>query len=258
MATKKDTSKKAAAKGSSPKPGKGEGGVRIAEAEFSAGAARRDQVPTTSHFEDAPEIAFAGRSNVGKSSLLNMMLARKGLARTSNTPGCTRQINFFDVRIAGTNASQTPADAGADEAEREAVKSAAIPKHVVFVDLPGYGYAKVSKSEGAAWKQLLEGYLHERPTLRAVVILVDVRRGLEQEELDLVEFLAERPTIRVIVAATKVDKLSLSAQKPAMAKIARGPDGERLDVVATSAETGAGRDALWGRIFDACRVDSSR
>jgi GTP-binding protein len=122
----------------------------------------------------------------------------------------------------------------------------------VFVDLPGYGYAKVSKTEGAAWKQLLEGYLHERPTLRAVVVLVDVRRGLEQEEADLIEFLEERPGLKVIIAATKVDKLPLNAQKPAMAKLSRSESGERLDVVGTSSETGIGRDALWGRIFSAC------
>lgn len=216
-------------------PGKGEGGVRIADAEFSAGAARGEQVPPSSKFDDMPEVAFAGRSNVGKSSLLNTMLSRK-IARTSNTPGCTRQINFFDIHVAGAKAA-----------------SGEIPSRLVFVDLPGYGYAKVSKSEGAAWKQLLEGYLHERPTLRAVVVLVDVRRGLEQEEIDLIEFMGERPAVRVIIAATKVDKLALNAQKPALAKVSRGPSGEKLDVVATSSETGIGRDALWGRIFDACR-----
>ena len=232
------------------KPGKGEGGVRVASAEFAAGAARGDQMPDTSLFEGAPEIAFAGRSNVGKSSLLNMMLARKGLARTSNTPGCTRQINFFDIGLAPPKSETGGAADVAGEVPRLEV-----PPRLVFVDLPGYGYAKVSKSEAAAWKHLLEGYLHLRSTLRAVVILVDVRRGLEQEEEDLVEFLGERPSLRVIVAATKIDKLARSAQKPALAKLARGPDGGRLEVVATSAETGAGREALWARILHACRVE---
>lgn len=243
MPAQNETAKKKAKAPSTVKPGKGEGGIRVARAEFAAGAARGDQVPAPKQFEDAPEIAFAGRSNVGKSSLLNMMLARKGLARTSNTPGCTRQINFFDVGLARPEAQ--PGEQPKPER----------PSRLVFVDLPGYGYAKVSKSEATAWKQLLEGYLHERPTLRAVVILVDIRRGLEQEEEDLVEFLAERPSIRVIVAVTKIDKLSRSAQKPALAKLSRGPAGERLEVVATSAETGAGREALWSRILDACRVD---
>jgi GTP-binding protein len=212
--------------------------VRVSTAEFAAGAARKDQVPATSHFEDAPEIAFAGRSNVGKSSLLNMLLSRRGLARTSNTPGCTRQINFFDVTLARTES----------------------PHRVVFVDLPGYGYAKVSKTEGRAWKDLLEGYLSLRPTLRAVVLLVDVRRGLEQEEEDLIEFLAQRQELELVVVATKVDKLSRAAQKPALAKLSRPrPSDERRAatrsvVVATSAETGYGRDQLWARILDACRV----
>src|SRR5947207_443534 len=120
--------------------------IRIARAEFAAGAARGDQIPPPKH----PEIAFAGRSNVGKSSLLNMLLARKSLARTSSTPGRTRQINFFDVAVAGG-------------------------PELAFVDLPGYGYAKVSKTEAAGWKDLLEGYLQGRPTLRGVVLLVDAR-----------------------------------------------------------------------------------
>jgi GTP-binding protein len=210
-------------------------GPRVATAEFVAGAARADQVPAPGHFEDAPEIAFAGRSNVGKSSLLNMMLARRGLARTSNTPGCTRQINFFDIALANAE-----------------------PRRLVFVDLPGYGYAKVSKSESAAWKQLLESYLLERTTLRAVVILVDVRRGLEAEEEDLVGFLAQRPGLTVIVAATKLDKLPRSQQKPALARLTKGPPpkggvSNGIRVVGTSAETREGRDVLWSRLLAAAR-----
>ncbi len=246
------TAKKKAAKPEAAKPGKGEGGVRVARAEFAAGAAKREQVPPTQQFEGAPEIAFAGRSNVGKSSLLNMMLARKGLARTSNTPGCTRQINFFDVELARGAHGHTPKREEGEQGEAGAEHK---PSRLVFVDLPGYGYAKVAKSEALAWKQLLEDYLHGRSTLRAVVILVDIRRGLEQEEEDLVEFLAERRSLRVIVVATKIDKLSRSAQKPALARLARRQDGSRLEVVATSAETGAGREALWSRILDASRVD---
>ena len=220
------------------KLGKGEGGVRVATAEFIAGAAHGEQVPSTAHFEDAPEIAFAGRSNVGKSSLLNMLLSRRGLARTSNTPGCTRQINFFDVGLARSSSADHPI---------------ARPARVVFVDLPGYGYAKVPKSEAKAWKQLLEGYLHERSTLRAVIILVDVRRGLEREEEDLLAFLAERPRLAVFVAQTKIDRLSRSAQNPALAQLSGGRGAEKLEVVATSAETGVGREALWTRILHACR-----
>lgn len=210
-------------------------GVVVSRAEFAAGAARSDQVPPVSTFEQAPEIAFAGRSNVGKSSLLNMMLARKGLARTSNTPGCTRQINFFDIHLAESTVAKDP--------------SGGIPRRLVFVDLPGYGYAKVSKSEAQTWKELLEGYLHDRSTLRAIVILVDVRRGLEDEENDLIEFMAERPNVKVLLAATKIDKLPRNQQKPALAKVGNGALG-------TSGETGDGRGLLWARIFEACRVKS--
>jgi GTP-binding protein len=228
---------KPSAPGGRPDPAKPARGVKVARAAFASGAARRAQLPPTSAFEDAPEIAFAGRSNVGKSSLLNMLLQRKGLARTSSTPGCTRQINFFDVTLARSEAD------------------AAHPRRVVFVDLPGYGYAKVPKAEVAAWKDLLEGYLRDRPTLRAVVILVDVRRGLEEEEEALLEFLAQRPELAVVIAGTKIDKLSRAAQKPALAKLAKGPVRTKLDVVGTSAETGAGREALWERILEACRVE---
>ena len=119
-------------------------GWRLVQASFEKSAPKLRDAPDG----DLPEIAVTGRSNVGKSSLLNMMLARKGLARTSRTPGCTRQINFFDVSVT----------AGPE---------------LVFVDLPGYGYAKVSKTESRDWKKLLEDYLQERPTLEAVVILVD-------------------------------------------------------------------------------------
>lgn len=227
--------------GGSGKREPGKGAVRIADATFVAGAARGDQIPKTADFEEAPEIAFAGRSNVGKSSLLNMLLSRRGLARTSRTPGCTRQINFFDVRVARASRGGADAEGGA-------------PERVIFVDLPGYGYAKVSKTESRAWKGLLEGYLKERPTLRAVVILVDVRRGIAEEEQELVDFLAQRPSVSVFIVATKLDKIPRSAHKPALAKVARLETGARLEVIGTSAETGAGREAVWSRIFGACRV----
>ena len=191
--------------------------TRIKTAEFTAGAQKREQIPPPK----GPEIAFAGRSNVGKSSLLNMMLARKGLARTSRTPGCTRQINFFDIAVAGG-------------------------PEMVFVDLPGYGYAKVSKAESRDWKKLLESYLQERPTLEAVVVLVDARRGVEQDEIDLVQFLGTREGLPVFIAVTKLDKLSLSAQKPALKDIEKRAG---VKVVGTSAETGAGREELWERLL---------
>lgn len=198
-------------------PAKGKQETRISEAEFSAAAADAKHLPP----EGALEVAFAGRSNVGKSSLLNMLLARKSLARTSNTPGRTREIVFFDVKVAS----------GPD---------------LRFVDLPGYGYAKVSKAQSASWKTLIESYLQARSTLRAVIILVDIRRGLEEEESDLLEFLAQRKELGVVVVATKIDKLALNAQKPALAALKKAAG---VQVIGTSAETKAGREDVWARIL---------
>ena len=134
---------------------------KVTSAEFVAGATGIGGLPAPA----LAEVAFAGRSNVGKSSLLNAMMQRRGLARTSSTPGCTRQINVFAVTLANGLALN-------------------------FVDLPGFGYAKVAKSTKSEWGPMLEGYLAERPTLRAVVLLVDVRRGLEADDRQLLDFVA--------------------------------------------------------------------
>jgi GTP-binding protein len=147
----------------------------------------------------ALEVAFAGRSNVGKSSLLNALAGQKKLARTSSTPGCTRQIACFEVR-------------GADGSILH------------LVDLPGYGYAQRSQAERAAWGPLIEDYLTHRPTLRCLVLLVDARRGLESEEHQLLDFLAHtatkaRPPVTSVLVATKLDKLPPSRQKSALAAI---------------------------------------
>ena len=144
---------------------------------------------------DLPELAFAGRSNVGKSSLLNALVGVPGLARTSNTPGRTRLVNWFRVE----------------------------PPHgkpVAFVDLPGYGYAKVSKTERAAWRPLVEAYLGRRQVLRAVLLLVDARRGGEEDEADLLAYLADAE-IPSQVVLTKADKLAKAKRKPAAAAVRR-------------------------------------
>jgi GTP-binding protein len=173
-----------------------------------------------------PEVAFAGRSNVGKSSLINTLVGRRGLARTSSTPGCTRSINFFHIRAAdGLNFQ--------------------------LVDLPGYGYAKRSKAERASWGPLLERYLLERAPLRAVVLLVDVRRGLEDEEEALLEFLrqpskATRPKPGLVLVATKIDKLPLAQRHGALAKLKRAGDG--AGAIGFSSVTRDGVDPLWKRL----------
>jgi GTP-binding protein len=187
----------------------------VIEAEFVFGAQTAEQLPAPL----TAEIAFAGRSNVGKSSLMNALLGRRNLVRTSSTPGCTRQINFFDLKA--RDGSQFR-----------------------LVDLPGYGYAKRSKSERSAWAELIEAYLTERDVLRAVVVLVDARRGLEEDEAQLIEFVRAREIspARAILVATKIDKLPKSQRKAALARLA-APKG--IAIYGASAITGDGIDALW-------------
>ena len=191
---------------------------RIVAAEFLAGAGPGSSLPAPSH----AEIAFAGRSNVGKSSLINTLLSRKSLVRTSSTPGSTRQINLYEARAAD----------GA-----------------VFhlVDLPGYGFTHRSKGERTAWASLIEGYLGTRSTLAAVVILVDVRRGLEDDDRELIAFIdaatpPSRRPVQVVLVATKLDKEPRSARKTALRRLQEG--GARK-VLGFSSVTGEGREDLW-------------
>jgi len=188
--------------------------MRVTFAEILTSAADRAGFPPPG----SPEIAFLGRSNVGKSSLLNRLVNRKQLARTSGTPGKTRLIHFYRV------------ERGAAELR--------------LVDLPGYGYAKVSKSERQRWQRLIEDYLGDRPTLRAAVLLQDVRRDISEDETLLVEWLAERD-IPTVLALTKVDKLKpmRRAQRVRALRLAANLPAHR--VIATSAEKGIGVPDLW-------------
>jgi GTP-binding protein len=167
-----------------------------------------------------PEIAFSGRSNVGKSSLLNALVRRKALARVSATPGKTREINFFRVNDA-----------------------------FLLVDLPGYGYARVSKEARAAWRPLIERYLAESEPLRGVVQLIDARHDPTADDLQMLEFLAElgAPTI---VALTKVDKLRSRERATRVTDtVARlGVDEEQ--VIPFSSVTGEGRNELASAIVE--------
>jgi GTP-binding protein len=176
--------------------------------------------------DGAPEIAFLGRSNVGKSSLLNALAGRRALARTSATPGKTRLLHFFEVTR--------------DATDRKA-------RRVLLVDLPGYGWAQVSKAERAAWQRLVEGYLDARPPLRLAILLHDLRRDPTQDETLLLAWLAERG-VAALVAVTKCDKEKPMRRAARLRALAAAYAGAEL--VATSAKTRDGVDALW-RAIDA-------
>ena len=176
---------------------------------------------------DRPEIAFAGRSNVGKSSMINALCKRKKLVRVSNTPGRTRTLNFFDVTVE-------------DRSGRR--------HEVRFCDLPGYGFAKASKGERADWAKMIEFYVKGREELRAVVCIVDAEVGPTSDDVDVIPWVlkAGRP---VIVAATKVDRLPkhkrVPRQQEVEAKLGLGK-GEALVVSSTE---GLNLDQLWARIL---------
>lgn len=163
---------------------------------------------------DLPEIAFVGRSNVGKSSLLNRLVRRRAFARVSRTPGRTREINFF-----------------------------AVNEQFVLVDLPGYGYARVSKTQRAEWRPLMERYLTATQQLRGVVMLLDARRKPSDDDLAMLDFLAEHG-IPTLIAVTKTDKLAPTRVEGELERIARELQLDRDQLVGFSAVTGAGRDEL--------------
>jgi len=191
--------------------------VKILRAELAATADAPARFPAPG----LPEVAFLGRSNVGKSSLLNRLAHRKQLARTSATPGKTRLVHFYRVERTGPD--------------------------LLLVDLPGYGWARVSRSERAGWQRLVEGYLEGRPTLRVAVLLQDGRRDVSEDEELLVAWLAER-RIPVILAVTKCDKLPRGRRTARVRQLARTLALPPERVVPTSATTGEGIPALWKAI----------
>jgi len=190
-------------------------------AEWLATAARPGQFPAPA----APEIAFLGRSNVGKSSLLNALVARRGLARTSSTPGKTRLLHWFRIERSG--------------------------RELWFVDLPGYGYAKVSRSEREQWKGWIESYLGGRSTLRLAVLLQDLRREPGDDEALLLAWLAERG-VPAAVALTKCDKLKPMRRAERVRVLRRAPALAGAPVFPTSAQNRDGLGELWDAIESAC------
>ena len=185
--------------------------------EFVLGVAGLEQLPTA----DRSEIAFAGRSNVGKSSLVNSLTNRKTLAKTSNTPGRTQQLNFFNM----------------DE-------------KMYLVDMPGYGYAKVSKSLVAEWTKLIKKYLRGRPNLRCVFLLVDARHGLKDSDTELMTMMDETAVAYRIVL-TKVDKVKDQEREKRIKDITaavKKHGAAHPEISLTSAHNGFGLDELRGVI----------
>lgn len=168
--------------------------------------------------DDLPEIAFAGRSNVGKSSLINTLLNRKRLVKTSRTPGRTQLINFFLIN-----------------------------KAFSFVDLPGYGYAKVPESVRKSWGVMVETYLSIRKTLKGVVLIMDIRRTPGLQETNFIEWLHyyNNPSILVLTKVDKLSKTNRIKQRRANAN-ALGVDVD--DLILFSAKSRQGKDAVWGAI----------
>lgn len=178
--------------------------------------------PTDPPLTGLPEIAFAGRSNVGKSSALNRLLARKAAARVSRTPGRTQLINLFRIGDA-----------------------------VCFVDLPGYGFAKVPPAIRTAWKSMIDRYLTMREDLRLVVVLVDAR--LPPQDLDgaMIDALAELQ-LPTLVIATKIDKLTRNERHQALAALIDGFELPEDALVPFSSVSGEGRDEVWDRLEAVC------
>lgn len=191
--------------------------INYHSARFEASYGSIEQLPEST----TPEVAVTGRSNVGKSSLLNKLFCRKNLVKVSNTPGKTCNINFFEV------------------------------DGIRFVDLPGYGFAKVSQKEKQRWADLIGGYFDQERSFNLVIALVDIRHEAQRLDVDMVEFLRENG-LPFVVALTKADKLSRSKADQQARAIARQLELEPGQIVVTSSATGTGVDELRRRIAEAC------
>lgn len=190
--------------------------INTNNAEILLSAVSKAQYPQ----DEIPEIALAGRSNVGKSSFINTLLGRKNLARTSSKPGKTQQLNFYNI----------------DDKIR-------------FVDVPGYGYARVSKKERAQWGKMIEEYLTSRENLRAVVSLVDIRHKPSADDVQMYEFL-KYYDIPTIIVATKADKIPKGKWNKQEAMIKKTLDFDKQDTfVLFSSETKYGFDQAWDSIL---------
>lgn len=186
--------------------------MKVDNVSLAAVAVKKEQYPT----DGRPEVAFAGKSNVGKSSLINTMLRRKSLARTSQNPGKTRTINFYDVENA-----------------------------IYLVDLPGYGYARAAKSEIQKWGKMIENYLLKRKELRAIIMLVDIRHEPGENDRMMYDWL-KHYGYKIIMVATKSDKLKRSQLMKHTSMLRKSFNLDKEDIlIPFSSENRSGREELW-------------
>jgi len=195
----------------------------IKSSTFMTSAVKPSQYPDPG----PPEIAFAGRSNVGKSSLINVLVNRKRLVKASSTPGRTRLVNFFNINDAFS-----------------------------FVDLPGYGYAKVPVSISRTWGPMIETYLQSRTSLKGVVMIVDIRRDPREGEFNLLDWLNHNQLDRIIVV-TKADKFSKTKQKQRLAAIANGLSMRASDLILFSSKSRVGKELIWDKIEGLLDLENS-
>lgn len=190
--------------------------MKIIKAEFIKSAMRQEQYPKG----NKPEVAFVGRSNVGKSSLINCLLERKNLVKTSKTPGCTRLINFFNIN-----------------------------DRIVFTDLPGYGYAKLPKSVTGEWAGIIREYFENRKNLGLVVFIMDIRRELNQEDLEILSWFGSM-NLKALLVITKADKISKSMQSVSRKKVEKilAQNKIKIRVSCFSSKTGQGKSEIFQEI----------
>jgi GTP-binding protein len=198
--------------------------IRVLDARFLTTAVEEKGWPPA----DLPEIAFVGRSNVGKSSMINALTGRRKLVRVSNTPGRTRTLNFFDAVLE-------------KDGQRRTVRLA---------DLPGYGFARVSRAERAGWEMMITSYLERRTSLRGVVAIVDAEVGATEEDVRTLAYLVGAGR-RVLVAATKLDRIGKSHRKPQLTAIAERLSVPRDTVLGFSATEKLGVREVWESLWTA-------
>jgi len=237
-------------------------------AEFVLSAASASQFPG----DALPEIALVGRSNVGKSSMINTVTRNNKLARTSNTPGRTQTLNFYRIWPDGKPKLGDP-KAPDDKTDRFTLKGSALEAAqqsgaFYFVDMPGYGFAKVSDTQRKAWQKLIEGYLTKRETLRAVIQIVDLRHPPSRDDIAMWDWLRHHERVRLCLA-TKADKVNKNQWPTHLKQVVQdlgmgsltlpGPqaaqDPTAEPILLFSSELGQGREELWNWVIHVVRTD---